>query len=164
MQILFTRYKVSSRRFYESFTFNKQCKSYTRDTLLVMCSRSLEPCQSLDCLLGHINLSSITFIFHSMLDCKHLIRLLSSTTLHIAHRVPPCLPHSTLPTILHLTMLHCVPVCHFHPMPFSPCILDNCSYFHCSLDLTRTHALTSPILPFSSTFECPLHVAIGIFS
>jgi hypothetical protein len=31
MQILSTRSKVSSRRFYESFTSNKQCKSYVRD-------------------------------------------------------------------------------------------------------------------------------------
>jgi hypothetical protein len=31
MQILFTRSKISLRRFYESFTFNKQCKSYVRD-------------------------------------------------------------------------------------------------------------------------------------
>jgi hypothetical protein len=31
MQILSTRSKVSSRRFYESFTFNKRYKSYIRD-------------------------------------------------------------------------------------------------------------------------------------
>jgi hypothetical protein len=31
IQILFTRSKVSSRRFYESFTSKKQCKSYVRD-------------------------------------------------------------------------------------------------------------------------------------
>jgi hypothetical protein len=31
MQILFTRFKVSLRRFYESFTSNKPCKSYVRD-------------------------------------------------------------------------------------------------------------------------------------
>jgi hypothetical protein len=32
MQILSTRSKVSSRRFYESFTSNKRCKSYVRDS------------------------------------------------------------------------------------------------------------------------------------
>jgi hypothetical protein len=31
MQILSTRFKVSSRRFYESFTSKVQCKSYVRD-------------------------------------------------------------------------------------------------------------------------------------
>jgi hypothetical protein len=31
MQILSTRSKVSSGRFYESFTSNKQCKLYVRD-------------------------------------------------------------------------------------------------------------------------------------
>jgi hypothetical protein len=31
MQILSIRSKVSLRRFYGSFTFNKQCKSYVRD-------------------------------------------------------------------------------------------------------------------------------------
>jgi hypothetical protein len=32
MQILSTRSKVNSRRFYESFTSNKRCKSYLRDS------------------------------------------------------------------------------------------------------------------------------------
>jgi hypothetical protein len=32
IQILSTRSKVSSRRFYESFTSNRQCKSYIRDS------------------------------------------------------------------------------------------------------------------------------------
>jgi hypothetical protein len=31
MQILSTKSKITSRRFYESFTSNKQCKSYVRD-------------------------------------------------------------------------------------------------------------------------------------
>jgi hypothetical protein len=31
MQILSTRSKVNSRRFYKKFTFNKRCKSYVRD-------------------------------------------------------------------------------------------------------------------------------------
>jgi hypothetical protein len=31
MQVLSTRTKVSSRRFYESFTSNKRCKSYVRN-------------------------------------------------------------------------------------------------------------------------------------
>jgi hypothetical protein len=33
MQILFTRSKISSRRLYESFTFNRRCKSYVCDSL-----------------------------------------------------------------------------------------------------------------------------------
>jgi hypothetical protein len=39
MQILSTRSKVSSRRFYESFTFNKRCKSYVHDNGIETCLR-----------------------------------------------------------------------------------------------------------------------------
>jgi hypothetical protein len=41
MQILFIRSKVSSGRFYESFTSNKRCKLYVRDNDLKSLSDKL---------------------------------------------------------------------------------------------------------------------------